>query len=66
MKTSRMLVIIGALFLALSIASYGCAKKAVKEEESMGAAAKKEEAKKPAQKESMVEKPVQMILINFS
>lgn len=55
MKTNRMLVLIGALFLALNIASYGCSKKAVKEEESMGSAAKKEGAR-PVEKEAGIEK----------
>lgn len=57
MKTNRMLVVIGALFLALSIASYGCSKKAVKEEESMGATTKKEV--KEAKPEKPIERPVQ-------
>lgn len=56
MKKNHLLVVIGALFLALSIASYGCSKKAVKEEEGMGTAAKKEEAKKT---EPAIERPVQ-------
>ncbi len=59
MKTNRFVFLIAALFFTFAIASYGCSKKAVKEEESMGSA-KKEEVKSgvPAERPMRKEEPM--------